>query len=761
MIWIVLLVLPLLFIANMFLIMPSSANDPVFRNDSIFWNAQIKVSDISRAADFVVMGEATNANDGPPADILDAPKSPMPPTPYVFAYFDDGLAYPYNKLTSDYRHYCDGVEKQWNLSLFWDLLSYPATIDFTWSSSDFIPSPYGSVYLRDSAGSILADMLAVEIYSFSVSSMGSQNFLITCENASCPIEGENCYNPYLVTIDQDLDYMVNHTTIGYKNDYFNTSMGTFDDGEDTIYKINVTTNASVDITLSSAASGIAVGMFDDCPNSGILLAEANDTGQTGSAIVSNFSFTLGEYYLMIDGNGTSFDYNLSILSTQNDPPIAVNDTASCVEDGSVVVNVSSNDVDVDGLLLLDSVVVVDGPFHGGVVVFDNGSVEYTPDDDFFGFDWFKYTILDDDGAVSNVAMVNVTVVSVNDAPVAGFVFEPVSPVTGEIVYFNSTSVDVDGSIVNWTWDFGDGSVGFGEQVTYQYGSEGDYSVELMVVDDEGGVGSVVQVVSVGNQLPVAGFVFEPVDPVSGELVFFNSTSYDPDGSIVNWSWSFGDGSVGFGEQVTHVYQDSGAYDVTLVVTDNQLATNQTSRLIIILSPNHRPTVEIQHPEEGDVVTDFLVISGIASDEDGDSDIEHVQIRFDSNNTWYYAVGKAVWSYYWDTNAYAEGEHTIYARSFDGKEYSLLDKVNVTIIHNNPPYKPKNPQPSDNATGTDVNLTLNWDGGDPDDDQVTYTLYFGTSTSPPLLKKNIDHSYFITFYFDLVHIFQDLLFVVIF
>ena len=38
-------------------------------------------------------------------------------------------------------------------------------------------------------------------------------------------------------------------------------------------------------------------------------------------------------------------------------------------------------------------------------------------------------------------------------------------------------------------------------------------------------------------------------------VYFNGTeSYDPDGSLVNWRWSFGDGNYGTGESVDHVYQ---------------------------------------------------------------------------------------------------------------------------------------------------------------------------------------------------------------
>jgi hypothetical protein len=63
----------------------------------------------------------------------------------------------------------------------------------------------------------------------------------------------------------------------------------------------------------------------------------------------------------------------------------------------------------------------------------------------------------------------------------------------------------------------------------------------------------------------------------------------------------------------------------------------------------------------------------------------------------------------------------------------LDYWSVTWLTNSPPSQPSNPSPSDGATNVGINADLSWSVcTDPDGDPVTYDIYFGTSSSPPMV-----------------------------
>jgi len=100
----------------------------------------------------------------------------------------------------------------------------------------------------------------------------------------------------------------------------------------------------------------------------------------------------------------------TITIDTNLPPIASDDLVTTFRGVAIDINVAANDSDPDGTLNLNSVLVVTRPVRGTTIVLPGGFVRYVPDSDFVGIDTFQYTIKDNLGRPSNVALVRVQVV---------------------------------------------------------------------------------------------------------------------------------------------------------------------------------------------------------------------------------------------------------------------------------------------------------------------------------------------------------------
>ena len=76
-----------------------------------------------------------------------------------------------------------------------------------------------------------------------------------------------------------------------------------------------------------------------------------------------------------------------------------------------------------------------------------------------------------------------------------------------------------------------------------------------------------------NNPPTADFTYS----VNSLAVDFTDLSVDPDGTIVGWSWTFGDGSASTAQNPSHTFASDGTYSVALTVTDEDGATGGTSK----------------------------------------------------------------------------------------------------------------------------------------------------------------------------------------
>jgi len=193
------------------------------------------------------------------------------------------------------------------------------------------------------------------------------------------------------------------------------------------------------------------------------------------------------------------------------------------------------------------------------------------------------TVTDNQGATGSTSR-TVTVTAPNQPPTASFTYS----CNGLTCSFTSTSSDPDGTITAYNWTFGDGTSSTAQNPTHSYAATGSYTVALTVTDNQGATGSTSQTVTVTrpNQPPTASFTYS----CNGLNCAFTSTSTDPDGTIVSYNWTFGDGTSATAQNPSHSYAAAGSYTVALTVTDNQGATGSTSQTVTVTQPNQPPSV---------------------------------------------------------------------------------------------------------------------------------------------------------------------------
>jgi predicted secreted protein len=122
----------------------------------------------------------------------------------------------------------------------------------------------------------------------------------------------------------------------------------------------------------------------------------------------------------------------------------------------------------------------------------------------------------------------------------------------------------------------------------------------------------------------------------------------------------------------------------ITVTATKLGYDQAvESLFMIVKDNQRPDVLITSPTSGQTVSGVVNVSGSASDPDGDSELARVEVKVDGGN-WETATGTTSWSFDLDTTSLSDDTHAIYARSYDGLEYSIVTSVVVTVENNDPP-----------------------------------------------------------------------------
>ena len=462
-----------------------------------------------------------------------------------------------------------------------------------------LPSPPVTL----SARTVLANV-AFEIVGKGIATLTVSDVIFADQNAN-PITGISSAPPTPCTLGTLPNNTCGSITDTITNDPPHASFSTIKKSN-TVYSFS-STSTDTDGTITSYywdfgdgtqdfnVSGAVILSHDYGPNGTnvarglftVTLRIVDDKGATGSArntrgnaIVNNQPSHFSATVL-----AATPDFNITItpsamqLSTGSTGFLIVNITS--VNGFSGTITLSSTAVSPITLTFNQTTILV--PVGGMVSTFSIVNVpNSTPPGN------YTLNITGDSGPIAHSASTVLTVTASNKPPIALFTYSPLNPTPQQQVFFDgSSSYDQDGTVTSWSWNFGDGYFATGSAFYRSFANAGSYTVTLTVTDNSGQTSSVLRIVQVVSGSvdipPVAIFYYYTPSPSTADNVnFYGGSSYDPDGTITNYVWNFGDGSfLLYGSNVYHTFSNPGNYTVTLTVTDNAGLTDSTSKTITV------------------------------------------------------------------------------------------------------------------------------------------------------------------------------------
>gem|GEM_PF-4923095 len=351
------------------------------------------------------------------------------------------------------------------------------------------------------------------------------------------------------------------------------------------------------------------------PNYGTVVVNPDGTVNYSHSGLSVTSDTFN--YIISDNEGVFSDtatVDITIDLVQNEgnrSPIADHDELAVDKGAGGIVNVAEGDLDFDGSIDLGSIVIVDWPEYGTITVTTNGFVYYVHNGSETSADSFAYIINDNEGATSNVAIVDVTINEIdvieNLSPIADNDQLTVDKGESGTVNIAEGDIDPDGSIdlasiviLDWPQN---GTLTISSNGYVDYIHDGLESTSdtftYAIADDRGAVSNTatvniaINVVDeIQNLAPTADDDLLILDEGSSENVNVADGDIDPDGSIdlasiviIDWPQNGtltinSNGNVGYVHDGSETTSDSFTY----TIADNEGTVSNTATVNIIINP---------------------------------------------------------------------------------------------------------------------------------------------------------------------------------
>jgi PKD repeat protein len=119
------------------------------------------------------------------------------------------------------------------------------------------------------------------------------------------------------------------------------------------------------------------------------------------------------------------------------------------------------------------------------------------------------------------------------------------------------------TVVEVTWDFGDGSTASGRSVAHSYSNPGTYRVTVTASVGPGQIAIDSTTASIIGQRDIGLSAGGPYSGQTSQNITMTGSIQDPEARVTEWQWQFGDGTSASGRVVQKGYLSSGVFQVTL------------------------------------------------------------------------------------------------------------------------------------------------------------------------------------------------------
>jgi large repetitive protein len=298
-----------------------------------------------------------------------------------------------------------------------------------------------------------------------------------------------------------------------------------------------------------------------------------------------------------------------------------------------------------------------------------------------------------------------------------------------IVFDAKGSTDLDGDLLEFQWDFGDGTTAAGSRVVHRYDEQKTYPALLIVSDNSGEVGnSASERFSVKvNKPPVAKAGADVVTAPLKSVSFDGRSSSDQDGQLILYNWDFGDGQTASGSRTAHIYDKPGTFRAALRVEDDSDSPCNFSADEIKVWVNAPPVAAAGEDMRGSIGQP-MTFSGEKS---ADSDGELVSYAWDFGDAGK-GTGKVVGHAYSSSGLY----HVQLSVTDNAQVDNSTQSDELTVFINNPPIAK-----AGNDTKGAIEEPLGFDGSssfDKDGTIASYAWDFGDGTRKE--GKQPSHAY---------------------